>query len=141
MAKYEKEVPHFLANTITNQASLCWALVDLNIPLNMEIELVGFLEGAKLATKTHIRVEICNDLSDYCSLRFCENLKQPARTHWRTGIWHWSHSILTLSESIIVAVRAVDIRSTNLTFSFFSLIYKNACLNHYCIGAHIFLNI
>ncbi|KAG6941924.1 hypothetical protein JG688_00018402 [Phytophthora aleatoria] len=56
------------------------------MPLKMEIELVGFLEGAKLATKTHIRVEIANDLSDYCSSSFCDSLKQPARTRWRTGL-------------------------------------------------------
>ncbi|KAG2798598.1 hypothetical protein PC116_g25444 [Phytophthora cactorum] len=54
MDKYEKEGPHFPENTNTNKASLCWALVDLDMPLKMEIELVGFLEGAKLATKTHI---------------------------------------------------------------------------------------
>ncbi|KAG2917060.1 hypothetical protein PC129_g19067 [Phytophthora cactorum] len=46
MAKYEKEVPHFSAITNTNKASLCWALVDLDMPLKIEIELVGFLDGA-----------------------------------------------------------------------------------------------
>ncbi|KAG2875673.1 hypothetical protein JG687_00013565 [Phytophthora cactorum] len=86
MAKYEKEVPHFPANTNTNKASLGWALVDLNMPLKKEIELMGFLEGAKLATKTHIRVQIANDLIDYCSSSFCENLKQPALTRWSTVI-------------------------------------------------------
>ncbi|KAG6959704.1 hypothetical protein JG688_00009964 [Phytophthora aleatoria] len=85
MAKYEKEVPNFPANTNTNKASLCWALVDLDMPLKMEIELVGFLEGAKFATKTHIRVELANNQSDYCSSSVSENLKQPARTRWRTG--------------------------------------------------------
>ncbi|KAF4315833.1 hypothetical protein BBO99_00008970 [Phytophthora kernoviae] len=93
MAKYEKELQMFPAGL--NPASLWWTMVQLHMPAETEVELEEFLEGAKRAAQVQLKAvnskefaefaagwttesSIAEELKDYCTPRFFDNIKHAA---------------------------------------------------------------
>ncbi|ETM48235.1 hypothetical protein L914_07192 [Phytophthora nicotianae] len=125
LAKYEKELQLFPADT--NPASLWWTMVQLHMPQKTEIELVEFLEGAKMAAKTQLKAvnskefakyaagltdesKVADELSYYCTPRFFENLKEAA-----AGTLKDKNMTLELQEINIESIVVTDVRYAQLT--------------------------
>ncbi|KAG3237684.1 hypothetical protein PI124_g17326 [Phytophthora idaei] len=128
LAKYEKELQLFPADT--NPASLWWTMVQLHMPQKTEIELVEFLEGAKMAAKTQLKAvnskefaefaefaagltsesAVADELSYYCTPRFFENLKEAAASTLKDR-----NMTLELQDINIESVVVADVRYAQLT--------------------------
>ncbi|KAG6959417.1 hypothetical protein JG688_00010086 [Phytophthora aleatoria] len=125
LTKYEKELQLFPADT--NPASLWWTMVQLHMPQKTEIELVEFLEGAKMAAKTQLKAvnskefaefaagltsesAVADELSYYCTPRFFENLKEAAASTLKDR-----NMTLELQDINIESVVVADVRYAQLT--------------------------
>ncbi|RLN94374.1 hypothetical protein BBJ28_00011204 [Nothophytophthora sp. Chile5] len=93
LAKYENELQLFHAGVFPPQ--LWWMLVQLHMPEHSEVELVEFLEGAKVAAEVQLKAvnskefaefaagwvdtsPLAEVLSAFCSPNFYENIKRAA---------------------------------------------------------------
>ncbi|GMF14234.1 unnamed protein product [Phytophthora lilii] len=125
LAKYEKELQLFPAGL--NPASLWWTMVQLHMPATTEVELVEFLEGAKMAAQTQLRAvnskqfaefaagltdasSVADELSNYCTPRFFENLKRAA-----AGTLRDRNMTLELQDICIESAVVADVRYAQLT--------------------------
>ncbi|KAG3010719.1 hypothetical protein PC120_g14891 [Phytophthora cactorum] len=137
LAKYEKELQLFPADT--NPASLWWTMVQLHMPQKTELELVEFLEGAKMAAKTQLKAvnskefaefaaglinesKVADELSYYCTPRFFENLKEAAASTLKDR-----NMTLELQDINIESIVVADVRTRSLETTKMTLIGQEKC--------------
>ncbi|KAL3664595.1 hypothetical protein V7S43_010345 [Phytophthora oleae] len=125
LAKYEKELQLFPAGI--NPASLWWTMVQLHMPQTSEIELLEFLQGAKMAAKTQLKAVnskefaefaaglrnesiVAEELNHYCTPRFFENLKEAA-----AGTLKDRKMTLEMQDIAIESAVVADVKYAQLT--------------------------
>ncbi|KAG1695441.1 hypothetical protein DVH05_019598 [Phytophthora capsici] len=125
LAKYEKELQLFPAGI--NPASLWWTMVQLHMPQTAEIELLEFLQGAKMAAKIQLKAvnskefaefaaglrdesTVADELNYYCTPRFFENLKEAA-----AGTLTDRNMTLELQDISIESAVVADVKYAQLT--------------------------
>ncbi|KAL4146164.1 hypothetical protein PRNP1_012034 [Phytophthora ramorum] len=125
LATYETDLQLFPAGL--NPASLWWTMVQLHMPKQTQIELQSFLEGAKMATTLQLKAvnskefaqfaagltdesAMANKLSDYCTPRFFDNLRDAAARTLKER-----NMTLELQDIDIESAVVADVRYAQLT--------------------------
>ncbi|KAI9980301.1 hypothetical protein PInf_026499 [Phytophthora infestans] len=123
MVQYEKELQLFPADT--NPAALWWTMVQLHMPQTTEIELVEFLEGAKMAAKAQLKAvnskdfaeyaagiasesKAAEELSNFCTPRFFENLREAAADTLRDRNMTLELQDINVESIVVAGVRSLE---------------------------------
>ncbi|KAI9980028.1 hypothetical protein PInf_026908 [Phytophthora infestans] len=127
MVQYEKELQLFPADT--NPAALWWTMVQLHMPQTTEIELVEFLEGAKMAAKAQLKAvnskdfaeyaagiasesKAAEELSNFCTPRFFENLREAAADTLRDRNMTLELQDINVESIVVAGVRYAQLTQT-----------------------------